>query len=196
MTTPATWAGTPAGAVQFAVDGQPLGMPVPLDGNGMATSPTIATLAVGAHQATATFTGTGPFQPSNGGPASVSVVNAPITATVAPLPAATHTNSFNVQWSGQSDAGIASFDVYASVDGGPLAAWLTATTQTQASYTGMDGHGYGFAVVATNPFGDRSPARRRRRRRRRCRPPPQRRPRSPPAPQWSRRASRSHSPRR
>ena len=87
----------------------------------------------------------------------INVVGAPPTATVAPLPAATHTATFNVQWNGQSSVPIASYDVYASVDGGPLAIWLTGTTQTQASYTGMDGHSYGFAVAATSTLGVRSP---------------------------------------
>ena len=48
---------------------------------------------------------------------------------------------------------IASYDVYASVDGGPLAPWLTGTAQVQATYSGYDGRRYGFAVVAVNTLG-------------------------------------------
>jgi|GEM_PF-1187038 len=52
-------AGIPAGTIQFAVDGSNFGTPVTLDGTGHATSQAIATLDVGNHPVTATFTPTG-----------------------------------------------------------------------------------------------------------------------------------------
>jgi hypothetical protein len=64
VTTAATWAGTPAGSVQFLVDGQPVGGPVPLDARGVATSADLATLGVGSHAVAAVFTGAGAFLPS------------------------------------------------------------------------------------------------------------------------------------
>src|SRR5262249_48219672 len=57
--------GTPTGSVQFAVDGQDLGGPVPL-GDGTALSPTIATLLPGTHTVTATYSGGGQFDGSSG----------------------------------------------------------------------------------------------------------------------------------
>jgi fibronectin type 3 domain-containing protein len=156
VTSSASWAGTPAGSVQFLADGQPLGAAVPLDAGGVATLPPVHTLAAGSHQVTAAFMGTAPFLNSSGGPLAVTVNSPSISASVAPLPAVTQTSNIGVQWSGQSTTGIAGYDVYAAVDGGPLTIWLTGTSLTQASYTGMNGHSYGFAVVAIDPFGNRS----------------------------------------
>ncbi|RNL62268.1 Ig-like domain repeat protein [Nocardioides marmoriginsengisoli] len=60
--SPAT-AGTPSGDVQFAVDGNPVGSPVPLV-DGVATSAPVANLAVGSHQVTASYAGSTAFGPS------------------------------------------------------------------------------------------------------------------------------------
>jgi len=57
--------GTPAGTVQFAVDGQNLGAPVTLSG-GRAISPSITTLFPGLHTVTATYSGGGAFQGGTG----------------------------------------------------------------------------------------------------------------------------------
>ena len=81
------------------------------------------------------------------------------TSSVAPLPAATNSASFPVSWSGSdpSGSGIASFDVFVSDNGGPFTAFQTGTTATSATFTGQDGHTYGFYSVATDNAGKVQP---------------------------------------
>jgi hypothetical protein len=81
------------------------------------------------------------------------------TSRVDPLPAFSPI-SFTVSWSGSDDpggSGIASFDVFVSDNGGPPTAFLTATTQTSATFTGQVGHTYAFTSVATDRVGHRQP---------------------------------------
>ena len=62
-----------------------------------------------------------------------------------------------MSWSGQDDpggSGIASYDVYVSDNGGPFVPFLTDTTQTSASFAGVNGHTYGFWSVATDNVGN------------------------------------------
>jgi hypothetical protein len=78
------------------------------------------------------------------------------TSSVAALPASETSTSFTVSWSG-SDAGgpgIADYNVYVSDNGGPFTAFQTNTTQTSATFTGVDGHTYGFYSVATDTLGN------------------------------------------
>ena len=80
------------------------------------------------------------------------------TSGVSPLPAATTTTTFTVNWSGTDDtggSGIATFDVYSSDNGGPFSLWQQGTTATSASFTGVNGHVYGFSSVATDNVGNR-----------------------------------------
>jgi uncharacterized repeat protein (TIGR01451 family) len=82
----------------------------------------------------------------------------PPASSVNPLPAVTSLQTFPVSWSGADDpdgSGIASFDVYASVDGGAFTPWLTGTTLTAAAYPGSFGHRYAFYSVATDNVGHR-----------------------------------------
>ncbi|WP_165235209.1 Ig-like domain-containing protein, partial [Aquisphaera insulae] len=99
-------------------------------------------------------------------PADVQVVNlgngpapdvTPPTSAVLPLPEVSTSTSFLVSWSGTDagGSGIASYDVFVSIDGGPFGPWLTATTATSALFTGSDGHSYGFYSVATDAAGNR-----------------------------------------
>lgn len=81
--------GTPTGTVQFAVDGSPLGGPVALAG-GSASSPSIATLAVGSHAVTADYLPADPslFDPGSGSLAGGQVVDkAPVTVALSAAPA-------------------------------------------------------------------------------------------------------------
>jgi RHS repeat-associated protein len=81
----------------------------------------------------------------------------PPTSRVSPLPADSPP-TFLVTWAGADDAGgsgLAFFDVYVSDDGGPFTLWLAQTTRTQAAFTGMIGHTYGFYSVATDNAGNR-----------------------------------------
>ncbi|MDY3561912.1 VCBS repeat-containing protein [Gemmata sp. JC673] len=79
----------------------------------------------------------------------------PPTATIVPLPAIAPAETFTISWAGDDGAGsgVASYDVYVSTDGGPLARWLSGTLQTSATFTGASGHRYGFAVRATDHVG-------------------------------------------
>jgi RHS repeat-associated protein len=79
----------------------------------------------------------------------------PPTSSVSPLPAVTNTTSFVVNWSGNDGlgAGVATFDVFVSDNGTAFTPWLTGTTQTSATFTGMEGHTYGFYSVATDNVG-------------------------------------------
>ena len=81
-----------------------------------------------------------------------------LTSSVATLPSYTSTTNFTVRWSGGNTAngsGIAFYDLFVSADGGAFTPWLTATTQTSATFTGTDGHAYGFYSVATDNAGNR-----------------------------------------
>ena len=94
---------------------------------------------------------------ATGATASFLVDTVPPTSTVSPLPAVTVSTQFTVAWSGQaapSGNGIASYDVYAQVDGGPFALWQANTTATSAVYSGLAGHTYGFYSVATDKAGN------------------------------------------
>ena len=78
-----------------------------------------------------------------------------VTALAAASPA-----TFMVSWSGADDAGgsgIATYDIYVSDNGGAFTLFQTATTQTSATFTGQDGHTYGFYSVATDNVGHREP---------------------------------------
>ena len=82
------------------------------------------------------------------------------TSSVDALPAIILTPRFPVSWSGTDDpggSGIAAFDVFVSDNGGPFTAFLVATTQTSATFTGQDGHSYAFYSVATDQVGHRQP---------------------------------------
>lgn len=62
--------------------------------------------------------------------------------------------SFPVQWSGSAAAGIQDYTIYVSDNGGPFTAWLTNTTATQGTYTGVNGHGYAFYSIARDLVGN------------------------------------------
>ncbi len=81
----------------------------------------------------------------------------PPTSSVVPLPATEASTSFTVAWSGHDDTGgpgIASYAVYVSDNGGPFAAFQADTTATSATFTGVNGHAYGFYSIATDSAGD------------------------------------------
>src|SRR5207302_11472917 len=90
--------------------------------------------------------------------ASTLVDLTPPTSSVKVLPAATATLQIPLQWSGQdgpNGSGIASYNIYASDNGGPYTSFLLATTQTSASFAGVFGHTYRFYSVATDKAGNR-----------------------------------------
>lgn len=92
--------------------------------------------------------------------ALVTIDAGPPTSRVSPLAATESSASFPVSWSGQDDAGgsgIASYDIYVSIDGGPFLLWLGATTQTTGTFTGQTGHRYAFYSQAADNVGNQEP---------------------------------------
>jgi hypothetical protein len=82
---------------------------------------------------------------------------APISSVVA-LPETTTTTSFTVTWSGidfgSPGTGIANYDVYVSDNNGAFTLWQSATTATDAQYTGVFGHTYSFYTRARDIAGN------------------------------------------
>jgi RHS repeat-associated protein len=81
-------------------------------------------------------------------------VGTPVSAVTA-LPA-TSTANFMVSWSGSDDtggSGIASFDIYSSLDGGNYTLWQSATSATSAVFNGLVGHTYRFYSIARDNVG-------------------------------------------
>jgi hypothetical protein len=80
---------------------------------------------------------------------------------VNPLPATTDTLQFEVTWTGADDvggSGIATYDVFVSIDGGTATPWLQNTGDTSRTYTGEIDHTYAFYSIATDNVGHREPA--------------------------------------
>lgn len=59
-----------------------------------------------------------------------------------------------VTWTGTDDTGIATYDVFVSIDGGPFELWLEGTRERSAVYQGEAGRSYAFYSVATDPAGN------------------------------------------
>ncbi|MEO1006874.1 MAG: hypothetical protein AAFW67_13760, partial [Cyanobacteria bacterium J06638_38] len=71
------------------------------------------------------------------------------TSNVLPLPATTPPN-FPVNWLGSDDgSGIASYDIFVSVNGEPFTLWQDDITETEAIYPGVVGNSYSFYSIAT-----------------------------------------------
>ena len=86
-------------------------------------------------------------------------VGAP-TSTVTALPPTEPSTSFTVSWSGQDDtggSGIATYSIFVSHNGGTFTPFLTDTTSTSATFTGVLGDTYGFYSVATDNVGNVQP---------------------------------------
>jgi hypothetical protein len=82
----------------------------------------------------------------------------PPKAGIVDLPVGQSNEGFPVSWIGRDDwNGVANFDVQVSTDGGPFAAWLTATTATTSNFQGTTGHNYSFRVRATDGVGNVGP---------------------------------------
>ncbi len=78
--------------------------------------------------------------------------NAP-TSQVTALPANSNSD-FTVSWTGaDSGSGIASYDIFASTDGGQYVLWKDDITATSATYNGLAGKTYSFYSVATDNLG-------------------------------------------
>jgi len=78
------------------------------------------------------------------------------TSQVEPLPTQTFGSSVVVSWTGQDDpggAGVASYDVYVSDNGGTFELWLDDTQDTSATFHGRGRHTYAFYSVAKDYVG-------------------------------------------
>jgi subtilisin family serine protease len=78
----------------------------------------------------------------------------------ATAPATVHAFNFTVSWSGQDNpggSGVAYFDIYSNVDGGPFSIWQFHTTANSATFAGTDQHSYGFFSIATDVAGNQEP---------------------------------------
>lgn len=100
-----------------------------------------------------------PHDPSQGTDPAKEALNTidagrPISS-VNSLPASSQA-SINVSWSGMDDAGgsgIASYDIFVSIDGAAFSFWLDDTQDLSAQYNGQVGHTYAFYSVATDNVG-------------------------------------------
>ncbi len=76
------------------------------------------------------------------------------TSAVQPLPVQSPPQ-FVVTWSGLdlNGAGMASYDIYVSTNGGPFGLWQAGTTQTSSTFNGQSGTTYQFFSVARDYLG-------------------------------------------
>ena len=87
--------------------------------------------------------------------ATVAVDSTPPSVTIATSARATTNPVVAVSWgAADSVSGVAGYDLDVATDGGPYLPWLTATTQTAATFTGNPGHRYRFRVRATDRAGN------------------------------------------
>ena len=79
----------------------------------------------------------------------------PPSSSVDPLPETVTSNPFTITWSGADEggSGIASYDVYMSVDGGDFELLLDDTTETSTTITAENGRTYSFYTVARDNVG-------------------------------------------
>jgi RHS repeat-associated protein len=91
--------------------------------------------------------------------ALVTIDSTPPTSSVGSLPASENALNFNVGWSGSDTggSGVASYNVYVSDNGAAYTLWQAKTTQTSATYNGVNGHTYAFYSVATDNVGNVQP---------------------------------------
>jgi RHS repeat-associated protein len=79
---------------------------------------------------------------------------APPSSSVTALPAQNSGANIAVAWTGSDTvAGVATYDLFVSVDGGDFELWLDDTEDTSATYAGEVGKTYAFYSVATDALG-------------------------------------------
>ncbi len=88
---------------------------------------------------------------------TVTLVTVNPVSKVAALPATESSSKFQVSWSGTDvgGPGIASYDIFVSIDGKAYVDWLKNTTLTSATYSAKPGsHTYAFYSEATDFVGN------------------------------------------
>src|SRR5206468_5097796 len=84
----------------------------------------------------------------------------PPSSRVAALPAESYA-AIPLIWSGEENTdgvGIAYFDIFVSIDGGPFGVWLAQTRANGAVFLGELEHSYAFYSKATDFAGNTEPA--------------------------------------
>jgi RHS repeat-associated protein len=89
-------------------------------------------------------------------PTYVNTIDADPPSSTVLLPPVETSDTFPVNWAGSDGggSGIASYDVFVSTNGGAFMPFMTGTTATSASFTGVSGDSYGFYSVATDNVGN------------------------------------------
>ncbi len=83
------------------------------------------------------------------------VDNVPPASAVAPLASTQSSRLFPVSWSGSdTGAGIATYTIYVSENGGPYTIWLANTASTTAIYDGRPSATYAFYSIARDGAGN------------------------------------------
>ena len=118
--------GTPAGTVQFKIDGADFGLPVALS-SGSATCGANSVLPVGTHAVSAVYSGDANFNGSNSSPITQTVNKATATVTLSNLnqtytgsplmpTATTSPSGLTVTWTGAPQTNVGSYPVTAAVN--------------------------------------------------------------------------------
>jgi probable HAF family extracellular repeat protein len=85
--------------------------------------------------------------------ATTRVPFSPVSHVLA-LPGIAPSSNFNVQWAGVNTCTpIQTWDIYVSDNGGAFARWKARTSSTQAYFSGVLGHTYGFYSIAFDSGG-------------------------------------------
>jgi CSLREA domain-containing protein len=84
--------------------------------------------------------------------------NSPPQSRVLPLPATQLDPDVQLQWDGSDEgAGVATYTVYVSANGGVFTPLVSDTTDTAATFTGRVGESYAFCSIATDLVGNVEP---------------------------------------
>ncbi len=88
-------------------------------------------------------------------PWSNQIDNAKPVSRIEAVPVVQQETRFNLRWSGgDQDSGIASYTIFVSTNRAPFQPWLSETTNTSATFTGLLGSQYAFYSVAQDRVGN------------------------------------------
>jgi hypothetical protein len=79
----------------------------------------------------------------------------PPSSSVAPLASTQSATTFPVEWSGTDpEAGVSTYSVFVSQNGGPFTPFVTDSSDTSAMFTGIVGDTYAFYSIARDAVGN------------------------------------------
>lgn len=117
--------------------------------------PGLPTGTQSCNQATIVFDDNAPIDTP---PWCTTIDNSPPQSHVLPLPATQLNPVVRLQWDGDdAGAGIATYTVYVSANGGAFTPLVSDTTDTAAIFTGRLGQTYAFCSIATDLVGNVEP---------------------------------------